>query len=248
MTVTAGKRGDERKSCVDFWWLIWPFHLETRKEAYAKLLSFVDTNNRFGVDRLYGLLSSTGNTLSDLRWLIKAESSVQISMKQEPSFLGDWGGMTKLLSCMSTVYTITWKRNSESINSSSLTLLKPVTRYCKRVYQPGTESSGVFLTLCRIYLRPTVETSADLLQPALDLISRHNPRLDPVETLQLLPPLVTTQDVKAFLIESVRAPIFDTKVVSQISKARKDQVSRKLMVLQSKRVKVTDSRMWVGIV
>ena len=127
-------------------------------------------------------------------------------------------------------------------------LLKPVTRYCKRVYQPGTESSGVFLALCRIYLRPTVETSTDLLQPALDLISRHNPRLDPVETLQLLPPLVTTQDVKAFLIESVRAPIFDTKVISQISKARKDQISRKLMVLQSKRVKVTDSRMWVGIV
>ena len=67
----------------------------------------MDTNNRFGVDRLYGLLSSTGNTLSDLRWLIKTESSVQISMKQEPSFSGDWGGMTKLLSYMSTVYMIT---------------------------------------------------------------------------------------------------------------------------------------------
>ncbi|KIJ98467.1 hypothetical protein K443DRAFT_9138 [Laccaria amethystina LaAM-08-1] len=39
----CGKRGDEK----------------TRKEAYAKLLNFVDTSNRFGFDRLYGLLSST---------------------------------------------------------------------------------------------------------------------------------------------------------------------------------------------
>ncbi|EDR08609.1 uncharacterized protein LACBIDRAFT_235177, partial [Laccaria bicolor S238N-H82] len=192
MTITAGKRGDEK----------------TRKEAYAKLLSFVDTNDRFGVDRLYGLLSSTD--LYEARAIL----------------LGRLGRHDQALELY--VYRLHDYLKAE--------------QYCKRVYQPGTESSSVFLTLCRIYLRPTVETSTDLLQPALDLISRHNPRLDAVETLQLLPPLVTTQDVKAFLIESLRAPIFDTKVVSQISKARKDQVSRKLMVLQSKRVKVTDSR------
>lgn len=108
---------------------------------------------------------------------------------------------------------------------------------------PDTPTSNVFLTLLRIYLRPTVETTADLLQPALDLISRHSPRLDSVETLQLLPPLVTTQDIQTFLLEALRAPIFDTQVVRRISEARKDQLSRRLMVLQSKRVKVTDSRM-----
>ncbi|GLB44890.1 putative rab guanyl-nucleotide exchange factor [Lyophyllum shimeji] len=115
--------------------------------------------------------------------------------------------------------------------------------YCKRVYQPGTETSNVFLTLLRIYLRPTVSTTADLLSPALDLISRHNPRLDAVETLNLLPPLVTAQDVRGFLIESLRAPIFDTSVIRHISKARDEQLSRSLMLLQKKRVKVTDSRM-----
>jgi len=114
--------------------------------------------------------------------------------------------------------------------------------YCKRVYQSGTETSSVFLTLLRIYLRPTVQTTANLLNPALDLISRHNARLDPVETLQLLPPLVTAQDIRAFLIETLRVPSFDTRVVRQISKARNDQLARKLMVLQSRRVKVVDSR------
>jgi hypothetical protein len=85
--------------------------------------------------------------------------------------------------------------------------------------------------------------STDLLQPALELIGRHSPRLDPVETLQLLPPLVTAQDVRTFLIEALRAPIFDTRVVREINKARNDQVARRLVLLQSKRVKVTDSRM-----
>lgn len=33
---------------------------ETRKEVYAKLLKFLNTNDRIGVDRLYGILSPTG--------------------------------------------------------------------------------------------------------------------------------------------------------------------------------------------
>ena len=115
--------------------------------------------------------------------------------------------------------------------------------HCKRVYQPGTKTDGVFLTLLRIFLRPTVQVKADLLQPALDLISRHGPRMDSVETLQLLPPLVTTHDIQPFLIEALRVPVFDSKVIRQVSKARNDQVTRRLINLQSKRVKVTDSRM-----
>ncbi|KIP04390.1 hypothetical protein PHLGIDRAFT_109638, partial [Phlebiopsis gigantea 11061_1 CR5-6] len=114
--------------------------------------------------------------------------------------------------------------------------------YCKRIYQPSTETKNIFLTLLRIYLRPTVKTSIDLLTPALDLISRHSPRLDEVETLQILPPLVPARDVRAFLIEALRAPIFDRKVVRDINKARDEQVARRLMYLQNKRVKVTDSR------
>ena len=88
-------------------------------------------------------------------------------------------------------------------------------------------------------------TNSNLLPPALELISRHGPRLDAVETLQLLPPLVTADDIRPFLIDSLRIPVFDTRVVREINKARNDQLSRRLMALQSRRVKVTDSRMLV---
>ncbi|KAL0577985.1 Vacuolar morphogenesis protein 6 [Marasmius crinis-equi] len=114
--------------------------------------------------------------------------------------------------------------------------------YCKRYYKANTPTSNVFLTLLRIYLRPTVKTNIDFLQPALDLISRHSPRLDTVEALQLLPPMVTTQDIRTFLIEGLRIPVFDAHVMRSISKARDDQLSRSLMALQLRRVKVTDSR------
>jgi hypothetical protein len=120
-------------------------------------------------------------------------------------------------------------------------------RYCKRVYSPGTETKNVFLTLLRIYLRPSSKTSSNLLSPALDLISRHSRRLDSVEVLQLLPPLVTSQDVRTFLLEALRAPIFDTRLIREINKARNDHLSHELMVLQSKKVKVTDSWMYVLI-
>lgn len=118
-------------------------------------------------------------------------------------------------------------------------------RYCKSIYVPDSPTQGIFLSLLKIYLEPTQKQPGSLLQPALELISRQSPRIDTVETLRLLPPLVTAQDVKAFLFESTRKPIFDTKVVREIRRARNDQVGRKLMVLEGRRVKVTDSRMFV---
>ncbi|KDQ57202.1 hypothetical protein JAAARDRAFT_58670 [Jaapia argillacea MUCL 33604] len=114
--------------------------------------------------------------------------------------------------------------------------------YCKRIYQPGTDTANIFLILLRIYLRPSARTSSNLLTPALELISRHSPRIDAVETLQLLPPLVTAEDVRTFLLEALRAPIFDTRVIRDVSKSRNEQIVRKLMRLETRRVRVTDSR------
>ncbi|KAH9998803.1 hypothetical protein BJV74DRAFT_883060 [Russula compacta] len=115
-------------------------------------------------------------------------------------------------------------------------------QYCKRIYQPDSETRNLFLTLLRIYLRPPVKTTDNLLQPAIDLIERHGPRLDPEETLQLLPPLVSTRDVRVFLIGALRVPRFDSRVVREVALARKDQVARKLMYLEANRVRITDSR------
>ena len=139
--------------------------------------------------------------------------------------------------------------------------LNPLTpRYCNRVFDPSSpKTSSIFLTLLRIYLQPGVSSTAKspitstfslplpatLLQPALQLISRHSRRLDATETLKLLPPLVQARDVKEFLVESLRVPIFDTRVIREIAKARRDDVATRLMVLEERRVKVVDSRMWV---
>ena len=121
--------------------------------------------------------------------------------------------------------------------------------YCNRIYQLNSPTSSIYLTLLHIYLRPNsnqIQVSpTDLLQAALDLISRHKPRLDPVETLNLLPPFVNANDVQGFLLEVLRAPVFGAKVVKCISKARNDAVARKLMVLQKRKVRVIDSRMYV---
>lgn len=124
---------------------------------------------------------------------------------------------------------------------------RPLTlhRYCKRIYQPDTETRNIFLTLLRIYLRPLVKTTDDLLRPALELIARHGSRLDPEETLQLLPPLVSARDVRVFLTGALRVPRFDARVVREVALSRKDQVARKLMYLEANRVKITDSRMYV---
>ena len=105
--------------------------------------------------------------------------------------------------------------------------------------------------LLRIYLRPagqprsptTAQAPESLLGPALDLISRHSPRLDSVEVLQLLPPMVKASEIRAFLTEALRTTRVDDRITRELWKAREDQVDRKLMAMQSRRVRITDSRM-----
>ncbi|KAI0073891.1 hypothetical protein K474DRAFT_1626886 [Panus rudis PR-1116 ss-1] len=189
---------------------------EKRRELYSKLLDFIDTTTHYRPDRLYGLLPPED--------LYEAKAIL----------LGRLGRHDGALE--------TYVHRLQDFHKAE--------EYCKRIYDPNGPTSSIFLTLLRIYLRPNTQSSqfsqpsstTDLLQPALDLISRHSPRLDIVETLKLLPPLVTAQDVRAFLVEALRAPVFDRKVISSIAKARDEQVTRRLMVLQAKRVKVTDTR------
>ncbi|THV01026.1 hypothetical protein K435DRAFT_718392 [Dendrothele bispora CBS 962.96] len=192
MTLTAKKRGDDK----------------TRREFYDKLVHFIDSTNRYRVDRLYGIISS--EELYEPRAIL----------------LGRLGRHDQALEIY--VYRLHDFAEAE--------------KYCKRYYQADAETKNIFLTLLRIYLRPTVDTKVDLLQPALDLISRHSPRLDTVEALELLPPMVTIEDIRTFLIEGLKIPKFDTSVTRHIHRARSDQVSRKLLTLQARRVKVTDSR------
>src|SRR5258708_16131873 len=129
-----------------------------------------------------------------------------------------------------------------------------VFRYCKQVYQKVPDPKGVFLTLLRIYLRePSSVTSSKsqslqtvqkfFLDPAKDLISRHGARLDPVEVLELLPPLVSTNDVRGFLLEVLDGSTIHSPVTRELWKARRNEVDARLMSLRERRVKVAHTRM-----
>ncbi|KAI0041201.1 hypothetical protein FA95DRAFT_1611206 [Auriscalpium vulgare] len=192
MSLDAKKKGDT----------------DAYQAVYAKLLTFIDTTNRYRLDRLFSLLPTDD--------LFEAKAIL----------LGRLGRHDSALELY--VYRLRDYDKAE--------------RYCKRIYKPDADTHNIFLTLLRIYLRPLIKTTDDLLRPAIALISRNGARLDPEEALQLLPPLVGAQDVREFLLAALRAPVFDTKVVRDISKARNEQVARKLMYLEANRVKVTDSR------
>lgn len=111
------------------------------------------------------------------------------------------------------------------------------------------------MMLLKLYLRPerppakgsaTTNAQTSYLRPALALISRHSPRLDSVETLQLLPPLVTASDVSEYLSEALRTRRIDVRVERELWKARDDQLARKLIDFESKRVKIDVARLYVS--
>lgn len=121
-----------------------------------------------------------------------------------------------------------------------------VDRYCKRVYRADATAAGIFILLLRIFLRPPSGSGGSaLLKPALEFISRQSPRLDTQETIKLLPPLVPAGALKEFLIDAVRQPVFDTRVVREVGKARSEEVARRLVAQQERRVRIDDSRMLV---
>ncbi|KAL5525933.1 hypothetical protein ACEPAG_7271 [Sanghuangporus baumii] len=183
-------------------------------ETYDKFLRFIQSSEVYRVDRLFALLPS--EDVFEARAIL----------------LGRLGRHVNALEIY--VYRLADYKKAEE--------------YCKSIYMPNSLTQDIFLSLLKIYLEPSsnmqrTQQSTNLLKPALELISRQSPHLDTLETLRLLPPLVPAQDVRAFLFDAARAPIFDTKVVREIRKSHNDQVGRRLMTLQSRRVRVTDSRM-----
>ncbi|KAG8988483.1 Vacuolar morphogenesis protein 6 [Tulasnella sp. JGI-2019a] len=191
---------------------------DARSRVYHKLLDFIDTSTHYEADRVFSRLPS--DDLFEARAILlgrlgKHEAALEIYVNR----LQDY---------------------------------EAAERYCKRVYHTEPDPRGIFLTLLRIYLRPSPKATVTgvqlqaqgqlLLAPALDLISRHSPRLDAAETLQLLPPLVNAEDVRVFLIEALKTPKVDSRITKELWRARGDQIDRKLMTLQSKRVRVTDTR------
>ena len=127
-------------------------------------------------------------------------------------------------------------------------LTKLAFRYCGKVYQNEPNPKGVFLQLLRIYLHP-VNGQKPRLEPALKLIATHGTRIDAQEVLDLLPSVVTMQDVREFFVKTLRdghAKINQSVITKQLLQSRKEQVDRGLMKMQQKRVRITDIRMSVS--
>jgi hypothetical protein len=117
--------------------------------------------------------------------------------------------------------------------------------YCAKVYSTSPDPNGIFLLLLKLYLRPTASDPV-LLSPALNLIAKHSTRLDANQVLDLLPPLVTMEEVKSFFVRTLRdgyAKRNEARVIRSLVASRKEEVERCLMGLQTKRVRVTDQRM-----
>ncbi|KAJ7800623.1 vacuolar sorting protein 39 domain 1-domain-containing protein [Mycena olivaceomarginata] len=181
---------------------------EDWSQHYEKLLKFIDTTDRYTVERLYSRISS--EDLFEARAIL----------------LGRLGRHDKALELY--VYQLHDYLKAEE--------------HCRRVYHPSTRASSIYLTLLRTYLWPAGNNGPHRLQLALELIKRNRQQMDAADTLQMLPPLVTIQDIRALLIGALRAPRFDTRVIRNLGKARADQVGRQLMKLQARRVKITESR------
>lgn len=118
-------------------------------------------------------------------------------------------------------------------------------RYCSKVYSTSPDPKGIFLLLLRLYLRPSTPDPV-LLGPALGLIGSQGTRLDAKEVLDLLPPLVTMEDVRSFFIKTLRdgrKRRNEAKIVRGLVGARKEEVDRALMGLQENRVRITEQRM-----
>jgi len=191
------------------------------KKRYQELLHFLDKTTVYQTDRLYGALPSDG--MFEARAILlgrlgRHEGALDIYVHQLQDYV-------------------------------------KAEEYCVRVYAPASPTESIFLSLLRTFLRPqsqqhklsessTSGTSQRQvqLQSALELISRHSPRLDPFVTLDLLPPLCTSRDVRQFLVEVLRIPIFETRIQREIWRGRKQQASEHLAALETQRVKVTDSR------
>jgi len=111
-------------------------------------------------------------------------------------------------------------------------------RYCKSIYQPGTPTGTSSWHSANISLPPN-QISSDLASARnWTSISRHSPRLDPVETLQLLPPLVTAQRCPDVFDRALRTPTFDPMSVREINKARNDRLLGSLCSWRPKGLKL----------
>ncbi|KZT51980.1 hypothetical protein CALCODRAFT_502826 [Calocera cornea HHB12733] len=111
-------------------------------------------------------------------------------------------------------------------------------QYCKRMQGIHPE---LFLVLLKLYLAPEPGFKP-LIAPALALIAHHSVQLEPLATLELLPPLMSVQDVSRFLSRALKDERKWARLEREVRKSRGDAVAFDLVKLQERKVVVGDLR------
>lgn len=96
-----------------------------------------------------------------------------------------------------------------------------------------------------MYLRPKSKDEAIRHEAALSLIASHAQSFDTIDVLDLLPPLVSLAEIRTFLEKSVRLSrqrAREQTMIRNVSKALLEAQDNDLVALESRRVKITDSR------
>ncbi|KAF9984824.1 Vam6/Vps39-like protein [Mortierella antarctica] len=116
--------------------------------------------------------------------------------------------------------------------------------YCNKNYDSADPSKNVYLLLLKVYLKPP-NREKPMLEPALDILTRHGTHIDPTAVLGLLPASTRIDQLFKFFEKSIRESN-KTKhmdmIVKNLLKAERLQTQEQLTFYRSRRVKITEDR------
>ncbi|KAF9156153.1 Vacuolar morphoproteinsis protein 6 [Linnemannia schmuckeri] len=117
--------------------------------------------------------------------------------------------------------------------------------YCIKNFNSNDPTKNVYLLLLKVYLRPP-NREKPMLEPALDILTRHGTHIDPSAVLSLLPASTRIDQLFKFFEKSIRESN-KTKhmdmIVKNLLKAERLQTQEQLTFYRSRRVKITEDRM-----
>ncbi|KAK9711159.1 Vacuolar morphogenesis protein 6 [Basidiobolus ranarum] len=113
--------------------------------------------------------------------------------------------------------------------------------YCKEHWTPE-----LFVTLLRIYLKPSNPEDTPLIEPAISLLATYGSSIDVSEVLSMLPEETKLENLNKYFEKYLRELHKNSRmnhVVSNLLRAEGVQVQEKLVYYRSRYVNITEDRM-----
>ncbi|KAG0220533.1 Vacuolar morphogenesis protein 6 [Mortierella sp. GBA43] len=117
--------------------------------------------------------------------------------------------------------------------------------YCIKNFNSLDPSKNVYLMLLNVYLKPP-NREKPMLEPALDILTRHGTNIDAASVLKLLPPSTRIDQLYKFFEKSIRESNKNKHmdmIVKNLLKAEQLQTQEQLSYYRARRVKITEDRM-----